>query len=439
MSKPLKRRGNPDFHRFVSPPSIPIAAIEQEIISLLTPGTFATLKSVQDDEGRQLRDRTLTLSVMSALVISLVYRQVRYLSEIVRLLEQEGLLWCAATKVSKQAVSERLSVLPASLFLAMFNQVSERIRARPMPAVNASWRGVQQRFGAVWMADGSTMARLEKRLARTQVPGSNPLAGKLMMVVEAFTHRPVQAWYHEDAQISDVRWQDSLAELLPTGGLLIVDMGFFAFPFFDALSAAAKFYLTRLKSNVRYEVVRTLSSGPNYRDEMVRLGLYRANPCHSAARLVSVRWGTQWHHYLTNVTDPEMLSPKQVCELYRQRWTIETAFLLTKRLLGLAYFWVGGKNGVAIQIYATWIFYAVLNDLCADVAVALSQPIEQISVEMVFRSLYHYARALAKDPELQLIPFFVKFHKSFGLIKASKKRDRKKVAWSLDLWKVSLT
>ncbi|MBN3883313.1 MAG: hypothetical protein HWQ44_10080 [Nostoc sp. JL34] len=43
-------------------------------------------------------------------------------------------------------------------------------------------------------------------------------------------------------------------------------------------------------------------------------------------------------------------------------------------LLGLAYIWVGDTNGVQIQILATWIFYAVLNQLCLDLAIALNQP-----------------------------------------------------------------
>jgi Transposase DDE domain len=90
-------------------------------------------------------------------------------------------------------------------------------------------------------------------------------------------------------------------------------------------------------------------------------------------RLVSVLWGQTWHTYLTNVLDPTELSPQQVCDLYCRRWRIEDAFLLTKRLLGLAYLWVGGSNGIQIQLYATWIFSAVLMDLCSQVAVALRQ------------------------------------------------------------------
>jgi IS4 transposase len=56
-----------------------------------------------------------------------------------------------------------------------------------------------------------------------------------------------------------------------------------------------------------------------------------------------ILWGTTWYRYLTNVLDPEKLSPQEICQFYRIRWRIEEAFLLTKRLLGLSYLWVGGR------------------------------------------------------------------------------------------------
>ena len=39
-------------------------------------------------------------------------------------------------------------------------------------------------------------------------------------------------------------------------------------------------------------------------------------------------------------------------DLYRRRWSIEDAFAITKRLLGLSYLWVGDTNGVQIQLFA---------------------------------------------------------------------------------------
>lgn len=156
--------------------------------------------------------------------------------------------------------------------------------------------------------------------------------------------------------------------------------------------------------------------------------------CECPVRLVSVLWGTTWYRYLTNVLDPQQLSAQQVCDLYRRRWRVEDAFALTKRLLGLAYLWVGNSNGVQIQIYATWILYAVLNDLCAQVAVALHQPLEKISLEMVFRGLYHFAKALERGEAEDVISYFQTHHRLLGLIKASRPRHRQRDALSEQIW-----
>ncbi len=156
-------------------------------------------------------------------------------------------------------------------------------------------------------------------------------------------------------------------------------------------------------------------------------------------RQVSVLWGNTWYNYLTNVIDPEVLSAQEICDLYRRRWRIEDAFLLTKRLLGVSYLWVGGANGVKMQLFATIIFYAVLNDLCADVAIALQQPIEQISIEMVKRRLYFFNRACLQNPQLELIPWLVENHRLMGLVKAVRKRHRDNAKRSLDIWEPALT
>ncbi|UXE58591.1 MAG: hypothetical protein KA717_21380 [Woronichinia naegeliana WA131] len=45
--------------------------------------------------------------------------------------------------------------------------------------------------------------------------------------------------------------------------------------------------------------------------------------------------------------------------------------------------------------YLRNVGYTVLNQLVGEVAIALNQPKEKISVEMVFRSLYYVAKAIA--------------------------------------------
>ncbi len=47
--------------------------------------------------------------------------------------------------------------------------------------------------------------------------------------------------------------------------------------------------------------------------------------------------------------------------------------------LRLSYLWTGSVNGIKLQIWATWLFYAVLLDVADAVADELSLCTEQIS------------------------------------------------------------
>jgi len=405
-------------------PAPPIEEVETEIKRMLTPRLFAPMR-----EGARintvLRERVLTLPTMTAIVVSLVLRQVRSLGEIIRLLVHEGLLWVEPTKVSKQALSKRMAKIPAELFAGMLEEVLTQLPPPPKELAGMEdWNRVREHFGAIYLADGSTLEALRKKLKSLRDRADTVLGGRMMMVVEAFTKTPVHVRYISDVNINDVSLANEVAESLPTGGLIVFDLGFFSFKFFDLLSATNKFFVSRLKEKVAYHVVEVLAATPHYKDEIIELGQYRSNPCEHRVRIVSVLWEGKWRRYVTNVLSVEVLSPRQVCELYQRRWRIEDAFLLTKRLLGLSYLWVGASNGVAIQVYTTWIFYAVLINLCVQVAQALNQPIDRISVEMVFRSLYHFSRAQQLGRNPVLIDFLTEYAKLFGLVKPVRNRHR---------------
>lgn len=335
-SKRPARTGNPDLRQQKHVPAPPIEQIEKELFSLLSPTSFKPLKFCSGKDDRKLRERILTLPVMMAVVLSLVYRQIPGIRELGRILSQEGLLWISPIQISAQALSKRLQTLPIELFTQIFEQVIQRIQGQQqLTAIPPDWQPVYERFTAIWIADGSTLEALRRKLKALK-DTDKTVAGKIMMLVAAFTHNPVTVWYTPNSKANDKTWCDQLLERLPVGGLLIFDLGFFKFPWFDGFTATNKFFVTRLREKTAYTVVRCLSSGQFYRDEIIAMGEYRSNPCKHPVRLVSVLWGATWYYYLTNVVDPQMLSAQQVCELYRKRWRVEDAFLLTKRLLGLA-------------------------------------------------------------------------------------------------------
>ena len=150
--------------------------------------------------------------------------------------------------------------------------------------------------------------------------------------------------------------------------------------------------------------------------------------------MVSVLWQTVWYRYLTNVLDPQRLSARQVCELYRRRWRIEDAFALTKRVLDLAYLWTGSTNAVQLQLYATLIFYTVLLTVCQQVAEVLGEPLERISVEMVFRALYHYSRAVERGACDDLVSFLAEHAKLLGIVTRWRKHHRERQQLESIIW-----
>lgn len=144
MSRKRKQRsGNPDLRRATQLPGPPIAEIEAKLWYWLSPESFKPLSLTPGDP--KLRERLLTLPVMMAVVLSLVYRRISSLSEVVRVLESQGLMWVDPFKVSKQALSKRLACLPAELFGQVFELTIAKIRSQadqlPIPV---GWESVYQ-------------------------------------------------------------------------------------------------------------------------------------------------------------------------------------------------------------------------------------------------------------------------------------------------------
>ena len=111
-----------------------------------------------------------------------------------------------------------------------------------------------------------------------------------------------------------------------------------------------------------------------------------------------------------------------MADLYRRRWRIEEAFNTVKRLLGLSYLWTGSINGIQLQIWGTWLFYAVLVDLGDAVADELSLPFDQISLEMIYRGLYHFYVARQKGKATDPVKYFAqKENRDLGIVKRQRK------------------
>ena len=402
-----KKKRNPDHVRRRNKPSVSNEEIETQLTDLLTPAIYRQMGYYRQ---LKLRERILGLPLMVAAVLTLLWRQVPSVHELSRLLAREDLLWGKAVRVSQQALSQRFLSFPAELF--------ERVYKDLLPQLQARWAQRQRRpiplsiqvasahFAHVWVADGSTLEAVFRKLDALKEAPVGQLAGKMCMVIDLVRQYPVEIWFNEHAQAFDTNFIPNLLGLVKQRTLLILDRGFYDFQFFTDLMARDAHFITRLKKNAKIEIVRRLTYTDSVKDLIVRLGTGQNGAPILTVRLVEVRFGRFWYSYITSVLDPEILPPFVVADLYRRRWRVEEAFNTVKRLLDLRYLWTGSVNGIQLQIWATWLFFAVLVDLGDAVADAMSLPAERISLEMLFRGLYHFTQAAAKGNAPDPVAYF---------------------------------
>lgn len=416
-----------DHSRKRNQPNVDNQVIAKQLEDLVKPCVYNQLAYYR---SLGMRDRVLTLPLMVAVVLTILWRQVPSVGELNRMLARENLLWSRKVKVSQQALSQRFLSFPYSLFervlkdlLVPLNQRwQNRKKRKTPPSINFA----KKHFRQLSIVDASTLEALFRKLKSLEDVPLGKLGGRICAVVDLETRFPVETWFESHPYTHESNFVARLLELIPAQTLVILDRGFWNFGFFEQLINNDCDFITRFKSKAKYKVIRTLSQSPTHHDQLIKLGSgYQGNPI-LTVRLVEIKHSSSWYRYISSVTSPEVLPPYVMADLYARRWRIEETFNTLKRLLGLSYLWTGSINGIELQLWASWLFYVILIDLADEVADELSVPFERISVEMVFRGLYHFCVAYhqgeATDPVAYLT---APENQDLGVVKALRKKRRK--------------
>src|SRR5205814_7889653 len=101
-----------------------------------------------------------------------------------------------------------------------------------------------------------------------------------------------------------------LAWLVP-GTLLLCDLGYFAFEWFDQLTQKGVFFVSRMREGTSFVTHHVLYEGTQnacrLRESLVYLGKYRANHAAHPVRLIELTWKDRTWRFITNVLDPLQL------------------------------------------------------------------------------------------------------------------------------------
>ncbi len=284
-----------------------------------------------------------------------------------RLLSQKNLWSYPRFPISDQAVYKRLEQGGSEPLRELFFLVSQSLSEHL-----AAYTHKLTRFASEVVAiDQTTLDRVLRHLPSlrgVEQGDARLLAGRLAGVfdVEAQQWRYVEHIPdpHQNEKVSGL----SLLEHIHQGALILMDLGFFSFEWFDHLSERGYFWISRLRAKTSSEVVHTFYQQGNTFDGLVWLGTYRADRARKPVRLVRFQVGQLTYAYITNVLDPSQMSLHEIAVLYARRWDIEMAFKLIKRELGLHLLWSAKPTVVLQQVWAVLLISQILHALQLEIA-----------------------------------------------------------------------
>jgi hypothetical protein len=363
------------------------------------------------------RKAILPALVLWSGVIIAVLRGFSSQLQIWRLVSWEGFWNYSQYPVTDQAVYNRLAdERGQEAMQALFYRVRDGLKERLAPYA-------QQKLATfatgVYAIDGSTLDKVARHLPKLREVAngdSKLLPGKIVGVFDVRYQQWREMLHLANPNQNDKFVATRLLKAIPVGSLVLADLGFFSFPWFDTLTDNGYWWISRLRNKVTYEVIHTFYQNGDTFDGLIWLGKYRADRAAHAVRLVTFSIGKVHFRYITNVRNPLQLTMKDIAMLYARRWDIEMAFKMVKRHLKLHILWSAKPQIIILQLWAVLTIAQILHALQMEIAgLAQVDPFD-VSLNLVTQYVPRLIQE-GKNP----VQMIVEDGRRFGFIRPSRR------------------
>lgn len=202
----------------------------------------------------------------------------------------------------------------------------------------------------------------------------------------------------EVVNISEAKVHDryGLEQLIfPKDTIIVEDRAYFDFALMFNRIKAENVFVTRIKSNTKYETIEELDLPENIdqnilKDEIILLTSNKAietGISEQKLRLVHV-YKEDENKVIAIITNQLDWEYNTIAELYKKRWDIELFFKAIKQNLQVKTFWGTSENAVKSQIYVALTSY-LLIELIKRTIVKRAIAFSNLSEKIRF-CLYHY-------------------------------------------------
>ena len=149
--------------------------------------------------------------------------------------------------------------------------------------------------------------------------------------------------------------------------IVALDRAYINYAKFEELTDRDVVYVTKMKSNLNYEVlVDCMHQNPQglmeYRERVV---VFRKDGINHIARIITyvdIRKGKK-PKLISLLTNDFDMPPETIVAIYRRRWQIESLFKQIKQNFPLRYFYGESANAIKIQIWVTLIANLLISVL----------------------------------------------------------------------------
>lgn len=364
----------------------------QEALAQLAPATLAA-----EAQGPGSTRRVLPALLLWAGLLVCVLRGFRSQLALWRLLTVAGLWGQPPLVLSDQAVYTRLGTGGTALLEQLFAQVSTLLGERLAPYAQHSLAPFASEVLALDETTLDHVARLLDPLRGVPAGDARLLPGKLSGLFDVRRQQWRRVEYQANPHQNEKRAARGMLAGVAAGALLLVDLGYVGFPWFDDLTDQGYWWISRLRRKTSYTLAHVHYRQGETLDALVWLGAHRADRAKHLVRLVQFQVGATTYRYVTNVLEPATLSLGDLARLYARRWDIELAFLTIKRHLGLALLWAARDAVILQQVWAVLIIAQVLQALRLEIAGRAGVDPFAVSLPLLIQYLPFFART-GQDP-----------------------------------------
>jgi IS4 transposase len=271
-----------------------------------------------------------------------------------------------AAPVKRSTLSDANAQRPWQVFSELFAQM--------LPQAH---RGLRRASADAVRLIDSTSVRLS-RLSQDWATFSVDVFGaKAHIVYDPNADRPVY-FAVTPANVNDI----TAAKAMPIepGATYVYDLGYYDYGWWAGLDDAGCRFVTRLKKNTPFSVVKEnrVTKNSNILHDRIghlpaRLANSRSNPLQVPVQEISVLIDTG--KLLRIVTNDLDAPAEEIADLYKQRWQIELFFRWVKQTLRIKRFIGVSENAVRIQIAVALIAFLILR-MAQLAQKALRSPLE---------------------------------------------------------------